>query len=200
MLTIINLILSYNYLIIFILAIVEGPFLALLLGYLVYTGYINFYLTFFILFFAEMGRDIFCYRLGRYGNKKILESKYFSKSVKTAKNLSTLEYMWHEHTKKTMFLGKLAYAISLPIIISAGMAKLPFKKFILTSMPIGIFQISVLLLVGYYLGSSYEMASQYIKYPGIIIAILIVLVLTLYFSFSNYFTKLFKKTTKVEVV
>ena len=185
--SIISLILTYKYLIIFPLAVIEGPFLAVLLGYLIHDGYINIYITFILLLIADIGPDIFYYRLGRYGNKKILESKYFSTSEKAANNLKVLEHMWHKHTNKTMFFGKLAYGLAVPIIISAGIAKLPLKKFILSSLPVGIFQIVLLTFVGYHLGSSYDIALQYVKYPSIIIAILLLLVFLLYILFSwNY--------------
>lgn len=191
-----NLIILYKYLIILPLAIIEGPFLAVLLGYLIHYGYINLYVTFVLLLIADIGPDIFYYRLGRYGNKKLLESKYFSNSEKANNNLKVLEHMWHKHTKKTMFFGKLAYGISVPIIVSAGVAKLPLNKFILTSLPIGILQICIMLFVGYHLGTSYDTALQYVKYPSIVIAILFVSIFILYIIFSKYFKKLFNEIIK----
>ncbi len=191
--TVINLILTYKYLIIFPLAVIEGPFLCVVLGYLIFAGYINWLVTFLVVLAADIGPDIFYWRLGLHGNKKILESKYFAKSEKAATNLQILENMWHKHTKKTMFFGKLAYGIALPIIISAGVAKLPLKKFVLASLPVGIFQIGLLLFVGYHLGTSYELAGKYVKYPGIIIAIMLLLIAVLYILGSKYFAKLFKK-------
>ena len=191
--TIIGLILTYQYLIILPMAILEGPFLAVLLGYLIYAGYVNLYITFILLLLGDIIPDLFYYRLGRYGNEKILESKYFSNSEKTVVSLNILKNMWHNHTKKTMFFGKLAYVASIPIIISAGIAKLPLKKFILTSLPVGIFQISVLLLLGYHLGTSYELASRYIKYPSMILAVLILLMIVLYVLFFKKFTKSLNK-------
>lgn len=157
-------------------------------------GYFNFLYTFFVLLLADVCPDIFYYYLGRYGNKKILESKYFKNSKKIPINLNKLESMWRNHTRKTMFLGKLAYGISVPIIISAGMAKLPFKKFISTSLPFGVLQTLALLLVGYNLSVSYKVAGQYVKYPGIIIAIMLILALILYATGKTFSTKLLRKT------
>ncbi len=193
---IINLILTYKYIIILPMAIIEGPFLAVLMGYLVYASYLNVFLTFFVLLLGDIGPDIFYWRLGRYGNKKILESKYFSSSGKIATHLDTLENMWHKHTKKTMFFGKIAYGISVPIIISAGIAKLPLKRFVLVSLPVGMSQIALLMLLGYHLGTSYEVASKYVTYPGIIVAILIAIGIVIYIFFAKHFAKLFNKDGK----
>src|SRR3989442_668960 len=116
--TILNLILTYKYLIIFPMYVVEGPFLCVLVGYLVFAGYLNPFISLIVMLLADIGPDIFYWRLGRYGNKKLLESKYFSNSENAASNLKVLENLWHNHTKKTMFFGKLAYGISTTIIIS----------------------------------------------------------------------------------
>lgn len=194
--TLLIIILKYKYLIIFPLAVVEGPFLAILIGYLIFAGHLNLYITFLILLIADIGPDILYYRLGRYGSKKILEKKYFSQSERAVTNMNNLEHMWHNHTNKTMFFGKLAYGISLPIIISAGVAKLPIRKFIITSLPVGIFQIGLFLFLGFHLGASYEIAIQYVKYPAIILAVLIIIAISIYFLFSKYFAKLFTITAK----
>ncbi len=170
----IDLIITYKYLIILPLAIFEGPFLALLLGYLVHAGYLFLPGTFILLLMGDILPDLFYYRLGKYGNERILTKKYFSDSQRLGTTLKRLEYLWHHHTVKTMFFGKLSYGISLPIIISAGVAKLPLKKFVITSLPVGIFQVSVLLAVGYYVGRSYEAAVGYVKYAGIGMAIFVI--------------------------
>ena len=189
----IALILAYRYLIIFPLAILEGPLLALLLGYLVHEGLLNPYITFFLLLLGDIGPDIFWWRLGRYGNKKLLESKYFSHSPHAANNLKTLEYLWHRHTGKTMFFGKLSYGINIPIIISSGVARLPIKRFVIYSLPVGVIQVGVPLVVGYYLGNSYQLALRYAQYPALILGGLALIVILVYVSILKYSANAFKK-------
>jgi membrane protein DedA with SNARE-associated domain len=190
---IISLILTYKYLIIFPLAVIEGPFLSIALGYLVHAQYVNAYLTFLVLLAADILPDIFYYHLGKTGGRKVLEGKFFSKSKYTAENIKILEYLWHKHTRKTMFLGKLAYGIATMIIISAGIARLPLRTFVITSLPVGIFQIGILMLVGYHLGSSYVVAEKYIKYPGIAVAILVACVLVGYILLRKRIAAEFEK-------
>ena len=193
-----NLILTYKYLILFPLAVIEGPFLCILLGYLVYAQYINAYITFFVVLAADIFPDIFYYHLGKTKGRKLLEGKFFSKSKYTAQNIKVLEYLWLKHTKKTMFFGKLAYGIALPIIITAGIAQLPLKRFVIASLPVGIFQIGVLMLIGYHLGTSYTVAEQYIKYPEIAVAILASLVIGGYILLRRRLTLEFEKEEEVE--
>lgn len=185
----ITLIITYKYLIILPLAILEGPFLSLLLGYLIHAGYLSLPLSFILLLMGDILPDLFYYRIGKYGNEKILTSKYFANSDKTKVSLQRLEHLWHTHTVKTMFFGKLSYGISVPIIISAGMAKLPLKRFVLTSLPVGIFQVGGLLTVGYILGRSYALAVTYIEYGGIAIGALLLLIVAIYYILIQYSIK-----------
>jgi membrane protein DedA with SNARE-associated domain len=106
--------------------------------------------------------------------------------------------MWHHHTKKTMFFGKLAYAIAPAIIVTSGIARLPIRRFILISVPVGIFQIAAFMLVGYYLGASYQVAQDYIEYPGIVITALLAVAVFVYFISAKYVARKLQQETKVE--
>lgn len=189
----ISLIMTYKYLILFPLAVIEGPFLCIALGYLVYAQYINVYITFFVVLAADILPDIFYYHLGKTKGRKLLEGKFFSGSKYSAQNIKVLEYLWFKHTKKTMFFGKLAYGIALPIIITAGIARLPLKRFVVASLPVGIFQIGVLMFIGYHLGTSYTVAEKYIKYPEIAVAVLAVIVIGGYMLLRKRLTLEFEK-------
>ncbi|MEN9604982.1 MAG: hypothetical protein RJB39_667 [Candidatus Parcubacteria bacterium] len=189
----VTLILTYKYLIILPLAIVEGPLLALLLGYFVHAGYVSLPITWLLLLIGDIGPDLFYYHLGKYGNRKMLESNYLAKANRTTAGIEKIKYLWHTHRIKTMFFGKLSYGISVPIIISAGLSGLPLKKFILTSLPIGIFQISVLMTVGYFLGHSYALAITYVKSAGLIFAGLIALFILVYILLIKYSARMFSK-------
>lgn len=191
--SLLTILLTYKYIAIFPLAVIEGPFLAVLLGYLVHAQYVNLYITFLVLLSADILPDIFYYHLGKRGGKKVLESKYFANSKYTAEHLRVIEYLWNRHTKKTMFFAKISYGISLPLIISAGVAKMPLKRFILTSLPIGILQIGVFMFIGYHLGTSYAVAEKYMKYPGILAVILLIILLIGYVFLRKHVTKLFEK-------
>lgn len=194
----IELILVYKYYIILPLAVIQGPFVALILGYLVHEGHMNLYASFVIMLAADIVLDLFYYFLGRYGQYRALKSKFFMNSKWITHNLNALQNMWHNHTKKTMFFGKLAYGIAPAIIVTSGMTKLSLRRFIWISVPVGIFQIGAFMLVGYYLGASYEVAKAYIEYPSIIIAILLTIAVATYFVSAKYVADKFKQDTKEE--
>ncbi len=190
----IDLIITYKYLIILPLAIFEGPLLSLLAGYLIQTGHISLVITFILLLMGDILPDLFYYQLGKYGNEKVLSNAYFKKTKNLHLTIQELERLWHTHTIKTMFFGKLSYGISVPIIISAGLAKLPLRKFVLISLPVGIFQVGSLMTIGYFLGRSYEVAIAYVKYGGIILGSMVLLIIGIYFWIIRYSIKTITKT------
>jgi membrane protein DedA with SNARE-associated domain len=167
--------------------------LSVLLGYLIYEGYLSIPITFMVLLVADTIPDIFLYYLGRYGNKKILMRTFFKESARVTRNIARIENLWHKHTVKTMFFGKLAFGVSVPIILSAGISKLPIKRFLQVSIPVGMFEVAMLLYIGYHLGVSYQIVKSYVQYSGLVIALFVLIVFILYRLVANYSTKVILK-------
>ncbi|MEI6191347.1 MAG: hypothetical protein WCP24_03225 [bacterium] len=172
--TLISLIITYRYFILFPIACVEGPFLALIVGFLVHLGYLELLPSFLIMIFGDLIPDSIYFYIGRKGSEKKLMEKYGARLKGVAGSFSILEKLWSEHPRKTMFFSKLAYGLSIPFLISAGLVKMPFKKFIIYTIPATLFQYGLLIIVGYYLGKSYVLVAQYVKYGYILIAIILV--------------------------
>jgi membrane-associated protein len=178
------LIIKYRYPILFPIAAFEGPVTSLIAGFLIRLGYLSIIPTFTILFFGDAIPDTICYYLGRYGSKANLIEKYGHKLNVTPSNFQLIENLWKNHPKKTMFFSKLAYGLSTAFLISAGLAKMPFRRFIAYTISMTFFQYGTLMITGYYLGRTYEAASQYVHYIGIGITAFILAFL--YVIFSRY--------------
>jgi len=129
--------------------------------------------------------DSIYYSIGRFGHKeKIL--KKFSKSKFLSKHLDNLENIWHKNSFKAMFISKLAFGLSVPFLITAGIVRLPYKKFVWQALIVTMFQYGVLMMVGYYLGQSYKLAIPYFKYTGIAIAVIAIIVVIIYFAIQIF--------------
>lgn len=176
----------YGYLALFPIAAFEGPVVSLLVGFFIRLGYFNFFPAYVILIFGDLIPDTIYYYIGRFGNKKKLIEKYGTRYNFISGNFQLIEKLWREHGRKTMFLSKLAYGLSTPFLISAGLVNISFRKFVSCALPITIFQYAALMLVGYYLGSSYQFASTYIHFAEIIIALFFVIFIAGYILFAKY--------------
>ena len=130
--------------------------------------------------------DSLYYYIGRFSNKEKLIAKYDTKSKLISRHLGHLEHLWHNHTLKTMFVSKLAYGLSIPLLVTAGLVHLRYRKFVWQALIVTLFQYGLLMIVGYYLGQSYERAIPYVKDIGIIIAVIAILFVVIYFLVQRY--------------
>ena len=187
--SVLDLIITYRYWVLLPLAFFEGPIVALFAGFLVSFGYFNFLLTYCILILGDFLPDIVYYFLGRYGNRRNLVAKY-GKYFGVKKNTEEfMTHLWHNHAGKTMFLSKLAYGLSTPFLISAGLVRMPFKRFMRYAVPISIFQYGLLLFLGYHFGNSYQLLGSYVQYAELALAALAIALLAGYMFFFKYAKK-----------
>ena len=180
---------QYRYLALFPLAALQGPIFALVVGFLVYLGTLDFPLSLIILVLSDVATDTIYYYIGRVGNQKRFVQKYISRWNLISKHFKTLDKLWHQHARKTMTFSKLSWGLSAPFLITAGLVKIPFRKFIKYAVPVAILEYVTLMTVGYLLGQSYQLAVKYIKFGGFIIAVFLIL----FTLFYNYFSKFAKK-------
>lgn len=183
---IINFLSTYKYVALLPIACLEGPITALFVGFMVQIGYFSLIPAYIVMVLGDFIPDSIYYFIGKLGNKEKIKKHYNEKSESLLKHLGNLENLWHKNPLKTMFICKLAFGFSIPLLITAGIVKLPYKKFIWYAFIVTIFQYGVLIMVGYFLGQSYKLAMPYIKYAGFIFAGIIILLISIYFIFQTY--------------
>jgi membrane protein DedA with SNARE-associated domain len=178
--TLIHLLITYRYWILLPIALLEGPVLSVTVGFLIHLGYFSFIPAYAIMVLGDFIPDTAYYYLGRFGNKKKIINKYLAKSKFFSKNFNLLDRVWNRHGFKTMFLSKLAYGLSTAFLITAGLVKMPIKKYWSYSVPITLIQYIVFMTLGYFMGYSYELVSNYIELATIVIAVIVVIFVTVY--------------------
>lgn len=189
------LLLAYRYWILFPLAFIEGPVVALAAGWFVSLGYLNIVPTFIILLFGDLAPDTLYFWIGHWVHKANFLQRYGPRVGITEHRLKGIEHLWHTHTFKSALLAKWAYGMSTPLLMSAGLARLPTKKFLPYVTFITAVQYAVMLAAGYYFGSSYLMISRYIQNAEWIVAGVVLLLLFAYFFVSRYARRSLLKNT-----
>src|SRR6185312_6958785 len=71
---------QYKYQVIFPIAIVEGPIITLIAGFLISLGYLSWFPTLILVFFGDMISDSFFYLVGKYGRKYAERIKFLKLS------------------------------------------------------------------------------------------------------------------------
>ena len=187
--SILLLLLKYKYLVLFPLAAIEGPVVSLIVGFLVFSGVLSFWPSYIILLFGDIVPDTIYYLIGYFGEKTKFVQKHLFQSDIFKNHMGVIKKLWTEHTFKTMFFGKLAYGMAIPFLISAGITKITYRRFILHTIPITLFQYGVIMLTGYYLGSSYALALKYVDYAYFLMAIFVILFIFIYIFATKYAKK-----------
>jgi len=182
----------YKYAVILPIAVVEGPIVTIIGGFLAAHGFLNVYIVYLIVVIGDLMGDTLYYLLGRWSRRPFLINwgRFFGI---TQERLTKLERHYEKHSGKTLIFGKISHGIGSGILIAAGVAKMPIRDFLwfnfLGTLPKSL----LLLIIGYYFGQAYRQIGRYIDYTAIffvggliIILILYLLVAKLKKIFSKY--------------
>jgi membrane protein DedA with SNARE-associated domain len=186
----------YKYFILFPVMVIEGPIITIIAGFLSSLDLLNLFLVFAVVVIADLVGDFMYYAIGRWGREKFINrwGKYIGLS---AEKIIRLESHFEKHTRKTLIIGKISHAFGAPILVAAGVAKIPFWEFIwfnfLATIPKSLF----FLLIGYYFGQAYVRLNKYLDYFTIGFLILAILILISYFTYNKFKSKFIKFIEKL---
>ena len=148
-------------------------------GYLAFQGKMNLFMAIFSGVAGSLFGALFNYFLAaKYGRPFLLRyGKYF---FLKPESLQKLEEFFAKHGDISTFNGRLIPGIRQYISMPAGLARMPLGKFSLyTVLGAGIW-VSVLALLGYYLGANEAQVAQYLK-SATLIAMLFIAGLSLFY-------------------
>ena len=171
-----ELILTYRYLFVFAVAALDGPMAAFVVGFFVASGHLSLVPTYFSLLLGDVLTCIIVFNIGHHGARLALVQKALRKAAFTG-HVAVLRIIWHKHAAKTMFLSKLAYGLSTPFLIAAGVVGLPFTKFLPLVVGVAAFQYAVLLTLATFLGQYLGPATDLFWWLKVIATIVVGLVI-----------------------
>jgi membrane-associated protein len=177
---IILLLTAYKYLFLFPVAVVEGPIITVIAGFLSSLGVFNVFVAYGVLVAGDIAGDVAYYELGYYGRQRFVIRWGRFLGV-TQERLEQLEKHFDKHSGKTLIIGKLSQGIGGAILLAAGMAKVPFRKLVLYDFLPTLPKTLILLLIGYYAGASYVEISSYFDYAAIGTIVAAVIFVVIYF-------------------
>lgn len=163
----------YTYFVLLPLCIIEGPIVTVIASFLASQHVLNIFLVYPIVVIGDILGDLAHYWLGRYGRYNILP-KYGKYMGVTSARLETLEDRFSKKKIwKTIFFGKFAHAPNSVILTMAGAARVDIVKFVLVSGTATAIKSLIFVLIGWYLGASYQAIGGYIDKFGYIMIIII---------------------------
>ena len=164
---ILSLLLSYRYVFIFPLAIIEGPIITIIAGFFVTTHVFNPFIVYGLVVLGDAIGDSFLYWFGR-GSRSVVH-RFFGKSINKQKLDEAREYFTTHHNK-ALVMSKIVHGVGISGLVAAGSLHVSYKKFFFTCLAISLIQSAVFLLLGILFGHAYQQLNTYLGYFGIITA------------------------------
>ncbi len=166
---------EYGYWILYPLAIFEGPLATLAGGAVAALGLLKVELVFLISLFGDLTMDLFLYAFGFFGNQRL--RNFIARHPRIEIKRKKVQSFFGKHGGKVVFLVKITTGLSYITFITAGMIRMPLKKFLFFSFLGGIIWSGLLVTIGYFYGNAYKIIGQHIEWAGIIIGGLVVITL-----------------------
>ena len=151
---VVELILNYRYWILIPLSFLEGPIVAFVAGTLASAGYFNVYALGVFFIARDVVVDLLMYGIGYYGSKTNFVKNILRKFKITAREMEDIKHLWNKNAGKTMFFSKLSYGVAAAFVMVAGIVEMPLRKFVFYGTLVALAHYGVLLVLGFYLGSS----------------------------------------------
>ena len=162
---------AHGLLLLFLIAVVEGPIVTVLAAYLASLGYLNIFAVYGVVVLSDLVGDSICYVVGRFGHGPVL-GRWGPRFGLDERRLAALEAHFRRRGGKTLLIGKLTHSAGFFVLLAAGAARMQFGQFrwynFIGTLPKSLF----FVIVGYTLGYAYEEIDADIFRASVVILII----------------------------
>ncbi len=182
---VVALLLTYKYVLLFPLSIIEGPILVVIGGFLVTLGVFNPFLVLGIVVVGDMVGDSGLYALGRFAHGWL--HRHGHRIGATHARIEEAKLFFTHHHKKAVTLSKLFHGVGFTGLLVAGSLKVPYMRFMLTCLVITLIQSTVLMFVGIFFGHAYTTIATYFDrwVSFVLVCVLVGAVMFAFFRFKS---------------
>ncbi len=160
----------WNYLLLMVLIVIQGPISTLLGGAAAASGLLNPYGVLAVAVVGNLGADAFWYTMGRASRLGSIGRW----SRRSRALIRVLQNVLHENALQVLLMAKLSIGMAVPAVIAAGLARIPWRRWFPIVMIGEILWTGMLLLVGYYATEAIRDAEQVVIYLGVLGAALLI--------------------------
>lgn len=169
----------------FFAALAEGPIAMTAAGFFLRLGTVELWPVYFALLCGDLAGDAAWYWIGRKYAGKVLK-KYGRFLGLKEDLLQKIESAFKRHDTKILLFSKLTMGLgfALPVLLSAGAARVPFRKFMLFNAAGQVIWTGLLLGVGYSFGNFYLTVNA--GFRNIALAAGIIMLALALYGYSRY--------------
>ena len=141
-------------------------------GFLVSLGQLNFFVTVLFATVAAIAGSLVDYYIGLKGIEALMKRRVLGRVLFSVDQLAFAGRWFNKYGSTTIFLARLVPGVRTLISFPAGAAKMPLAKFVVFTTAGCVLWNSILIYVGYYLGTNWTEVAGFSHY--IIIAVVAV--------------------------
>ncbi len=149
------------------LAVIEGPVVSVLSGFLSAQGYFVWYWVLCLLVCGDLIGDMIYYWVGRTGGGALagLGRRAGMDRILTPE----LRHGLTENATRVLVIGKWTHSIGCVVLIGSGMLRLPLPGFMLVNLLATLPKSAVLFGLGYFVGDDYPLLAPH---AGVLVVLL----------------------------
>ena len=141
------------------LAVLKGPVVTTLTGFLTAQGYFVWYWALCLLVCGDVTGDVIAYWIGRSSGTKLAG---LARHAGLARLLTPkLQRGLTENAARMLCIGKWTHSIGWLVLIGAGMLRVPLPGFILVNLLATLPKSALLFGLGYYVGQDYPLFERH---------------------------------------
>ena len=134
------------------LAVLEGPIVAIVSGYLSRAGLLLLPQALVVLVLADLLGDVVLYLLGRRGRAGVA-LPWLARFGVTRRRLARVLRAFRARGARILVLGKLTHSAGFAVLLAAGMARMPFGQFLALNLLATLPKVGVFLWLGWWFGA-----------------------------------------------
>lgn len=166
---------DYGMLIIAPLAVLEGPVVSVVAGYLAKAGLILLPQTFGVLVLADLVGDVILYTIGRRGRARVA-LRWLAAFGVTRRRLARVLRAFRAQGGRILVIGKLTHSAGFAVLLAAGMARMPIAQFLALNLLATLPKVALFLGLGWWFGKVSDRVGDWLLGGSILV---LVCVLTL---------------------
>jgi membrane protein DedA with SNARE-associated domain len=158
---------AYGSAVILPLAVVEGPVVSILTGFLCAHGYFVWYWALLLLITGDLIGDALYYWIGRSGRAPLgwLGRHLGAGRVVTEELKNDLRH----HATRMLLIGKWTHSLGIVVLVGSGMLRLPLARYLFINFIATLPKSALLFSIGYFAASAYPFFAQHLMLAGVIL-------------------------------
>jgi len=146
------------------LAVIEGPIVAVVTGFLSGRGYFAWYVAVAALVAGDLIGDMIYYVIGRTGARPL--GRLGARLGLHGKITDALRRGLEQDATRMLLIAKWTHAIGFMVLIGGGAVRLPVPRFLLVNLLGTVPKIAVLFGLGYFAGDNYPFFTRHVFAVG----------------------------------